>query len=91
MLKDSIIQANRSVKDHVEYQGRMQVKIINSNLLTKCDYYLREFTSKGSKFKELILNSGHLNKNNADADIATHTLDTLVSITSKTTTESIVH
>lgn len=55
-FKTMVIDANRCVKDQMEFQGRMQVKVINSNFLSKCDHFLREYTSQSNKFAELILN-----------------------------------
>ena len=34
------------VKDRIEYQGRHQVKVLISNLTSKCEYYVCDFDRK---------------------------------------------
>ena len=45
-LKFLLTGIRRNVKDRLEFQGRNQVKVILTNLISKCDYYLKEFDRK---------------------------------------------
>jgi hypothetical protein len=50
-------EIRRNVKDRLEYQGRHQVKVILTNLISKCDYYLNEFDRKKLTLSNIIFTS----------------------------------
>lgn len=39
-FKQVILETNRLVKDQLDFQGRVQVKVYISNFLNKCEYYV---------------------------------------------------
>jgi hypothetical protein len=54
-FKHIILEANRFVRDQMEYQGRVQVKVFITNFTNKCEYFL-------SRLEELPHRSGIFNK-----------------------------
>lgn len=43
-LRLLILETNRQVKDQIDCKGRAQVKVMISNFINKCDYYLSKLT-----------------------------------------------
>ena len=56
-LKSILSAIRRNVKDRLECQGRHQVKVILTNLLSKCEYYLNEYDRKKLTLANTVFNS----------------------------------
>ena len=67
-LKFLLTGIRRNVKDRLEFQGRNQVKVILTNLISKCDYYLNEFDRKKLTLSNTVFSNVQFNSNNNDDD-----------------------
>ena len=64
-LKASIHETNRLTKDHLDFRGRVQVKVLISNFINKCDYYLSSLDYNGNGFKGLDSDLVYANSTNS--------------------------
>jgi hypothetical protein len=63
MLRKVCIQ----VRDRLECQGRQQVKVLISNLISKCEYYFCEFDRRKLTLSNVVFQQRNLNvENNKD-------------------------
>jgi hypothetical protein len=67
-LKFLLTGIRRNVKDRLEFQGRNQVKVILTNLISKCDYYLNEFDRKKLTLSNIVFTNVESNKTNQNED-----------------------
>ena len=52
-----ILETNRQVRDQIDFKGRAQVKVMISNFINKCDYYLSKLTVKKTIFAQSYIPS----------------------------------
>ena len=67
-MKFFLTGIRRNVKDRLEFQGRNQVKVILTNLISKCDYYLNEFDRKKLTLSNIVFTNVESNKTNQNED-----------------------
>ncbi len=67
-MKFLLTGIRRNVKDRLEFQGRNQVKVILTNLISKCDYYLNEFDRKKLTLSNIVFTNVESNKTNQNED-----------------------